>query len=156
MGPITGATNMNLPEKDLVARLSAIPGYAAAFDAAYGKGQITRKKVELALATYERSIVSNDAPFDRWIGGDKNAISEAQRGFDLFNGKANCAACHSGWTFTDSSFHDIGSAKNDDLGRGRDVSNSLKLQYAFKTRPCATFPAARLTCMTDQCRRLSR
>jgi cytochrome c peroxidase len=134
MGPITGVGNMNLPEKDLLARLSGIPGYADAFHAAFGSHEITRKKVELALATFERSIVSGDAPFDRWIAGDKNAISEAaQRGFDLFNSKANCAACHSGWAFTDSSFHDIGSAKGDDLGRGKLFPKSAKLQYAFKT-----------------------
>jgi len=134
MGPITGITNMNLPEKELLARLSGIPGYVDAFHAAFGKGDVTRKKVELALATFERSIVSGDAPFDRWVTGDNNAISAAaQRGFDLFNGKANCAACHSGWAFTDASFHDIGSAKGDDLGRGKLFPKSVKLQYAFKT-----------------------
>ena len=133
-GPITSAGNMNLPEPVLLERLSAIPGYAAAFDAAFGKGDITRRKVELALATYERSIVSGDAPFDRWIKGDEAAISAAaKRGFDLFNGKAHCASCHSGWTFTDASFHDIGTAKSDDIGRGRLFPSSVKLRYAFKT-----------------------
>jgi cytochrome c peroxidase len=134
MGPITGAGNMNLSEKELVARLSAIPGYADAFTAAFGEGPITRKKIELALATYERSIVSTTAPFDRWLDGDDNAIGEAaKRGFALFNGKANCAACHSGWAFTDSSFHDIGTARGKDLGRGKLFPTSEKLQYAFKT-----------------------
>ena len=133
-GPITSAGNMNLPEPVLLERLSAIPGYAAAFDAAFGKGDITRRKVELALATYERSIVSGDAPFDRWIKGDEAAISAAaKRGFDLFNGKAHCASCHSGWAFTDASFHDIGTAKSDDIGRGRLFPSSVKLRYAFKT-----------------------
>jgi cytochrome c peroxidase len=122
------------PEPVLLERLSAIPGYAAAFDAAFGKGDITRRKVELALATYERSIVSGDAPFDHWIKGDEAAISAAaKRGFDLFNGKAHCASCHSGWTFTDASFHDIGTAKSDDIGRGRLFPSSVKLRYAFKT-----------------------
>ena len=65
MGPITGIGNMNLPEKDLLGRLSGIPGYVDAFHAAFGKGEITRKKIELAFATFERSIVSSDAPFDR-------------------------------------------------------------------------------------------
>ena len=88
----------------------------------------------MALATFERSIVSTGAPFDRWIDGDETAIDEsAKRGFDLFNGKANCAACHSGWAFTDASFHDIGTARNDDIGRGRLFPTSVKLQYAFKT-----------------------
>jgi cytochrome c peroxidase len=134
MGPITGATNMNLPEKELIARLSAIPGYVDAFHAAFGGSEITRKKIESALATYERTIVSPEAPFDRWIAGDEKAISDAaKRGFDLFNGKANCAACHSGWAFTDSSFHDIGTASENDIGRGKLFPTSVKLQHAFKT-----------------------
>src|SRR5579872_7471426 len=133
-GPITATDNMNLPEKALMERLSAIAGYRDAFDAAFGKGPITRHKVELALATYERSIVSGEAPFDRWIKGDETAIdATAKRGFDLFNGKAHCASCHSGWAFTDDSFHDIGTAKGDDIGRGRLFPTSVKLRYAFKT-----------------------
>ncbi len=133
-GPITGAANMNLPKKVLIQRLSAIPGYNAAFQKAFGEGKITPHKVELALATFERSIVSTEAPFDRWIAGKKNAISEAaKRGFDLFNGKANCAACHKGWAFTDGSFHDVGTAKGDDIGRGKLFPTSVKLRYAFKT-----------------------
>jgi cytochrome c peroxidase len=134
MGPITGQTNMNLPEDELIGRLSAIPGYVTAFDTAFGKGGVTRDRLEQALATFQRSIVSSDAPFDRWLGGEENAISAAaKRGFVLFNGKANCAACHTGWAFTDAGFHDIGVAKDDDLGRGRLFPNSVKLQHAFKT-----------------------
>jgi len=134
MGPITGQSNMNLPERDLIERLSAIPGYCVAFDTAFGNGGVTREKIEQALATFERTIVSGEAPFDRWIRGDEAAISAAaKRGFALFNGKANCAVCHSGWAFTDAAFHDIGVAKDDDLGRGRLFPSSVKLQHAFKT-----------------------
>jgi cytochrome c peroxidase len=134
MGPITGQTNMNLPEPELIDRLSAMPGYLAAFDSAFGNGGVTREKIEQSLATFERTIVSPDAPFDRWLHGDEAAISAAaKRGFALFNGKANCAVCHSGWAFTDAAFHDIGVAKDDDLGRGRLFPSSMKLQHAFKT-----------------------
>lgn len=133
-GPITAAGNMNLPEKVLIERLSAIPGYVAAFDLAFGKGDITRRKIELALATFERSIVSGEAPFDRWLKGDESAIgAAAKRGFDLFVGKAHCVACHGGWAFTDASFHDIGVAKNGDIGRGTLFPSSVKLRHAFKT-----------------------
>ena len=132
-GPITGK-NMNLPKKELIKRLSSIHGYEAAFQNAFGEGKITPRKIELALATFQRSIVSTRAPFDSWIDGKENAISEpAKRGFDLFNGKARCASCHSGWSFTDGSFHDVGSAKGDDLGRGKLFPTSVKLRYAFKT-----------------------
>jgi cytochrome c peroxidase len=131
---ITSPGNMNLSDKALPERLSAIPGYLDAFDAAFGEGDITVNKVEMALATFERSIVSSEAPFDRWLNGDDTAIGEAaKRGFALFNGKANCAACHTGWAFTDSSFHDIGTAHDGDVGRGRLFPSSVALTYAFKT-----------------------
>jgi cytochrome c peroxidase len=134
IGPITSPENMNLPEPVMIERLAAIPGYVTAFEAAFGKGDITTVKIEQALATFERSIVSHEAPFDRWIRGEQTAIdASAKRGFVLFNGNANCAACHSGWAFTDASFHDIGVAHNDDIGRGRLFPTSVKLKYAFKT-----------------------
>jgi cytochrome c peroxidase len=134
MGPITAPDNMDLPETVMIQRLSAIPGYVEAFDAAFRNGPITADKVEMALATFERTIVSGRAPFDRWIDGDETAIDQsAKRGFALFNGKANCAACHSGWAFTDASFHDVGTARNGDIGRGALFPTSVALQYAFKT-----------------------
>ena len=134
MTPITSPQMMNLSETLLIKRLSEIPGYVASFKKAFNGNQISRRPIEQALATFERSILPTRAPFDRWVDGDSTAISKsAQRGFDLFNKKANCAACHNGWTFTDSSFHDIGTAQNDDLGRGKLFPNSVTLQYAFKT-----------------------
>jgi cytochrome c peroxidase len=133
-GPISSPKIMNLPEEVLVERLSSIPGYVSTFRAAFGPGEITKRKIELALATFERSIVSGEAPFDHWINGDEHAIGDAaKRGFDLFNGKAHCSACHSGWAFTDASFHDIGTATGDDIGRGRLFPSSPTLRYAFKT-----------------------
>ncbi|MBN9560297.1 MAG: c-type cytochrome [Alphaproteobacteria bacterium] len=130
---ITGAANMNLPEAQAVQRVAAIPGYVQAFAQAFDGGGVTRRNIELALATYERTIVSGQAPFDRWIEGDESAIGEsAKRGFALFNGRAHCSACHSGWAFTDNSFHDIGTAQGDDIGRGRLFPSSVKLRYAFK------------------------
>lgn len=133
-GPILSAKNMNLAERELVSRLSAIPIYVEGFKEAFGESEITRRKIELALATFQRSIISGEAPFDRWIRGDDKAVSNAaKRGFDLFNGKARCESCHSSWAFTDSSFHDIGTARDNDIGRGWLFPNSIKLQYAFKT-----------------------
>jgi len=133
-GPITSAANMNLPEAALIERLSAIPGYVNAFASAFGEGGITRRGVELALATFERSIVPGETPFDRWIDGDQGAIgASAKRGFALFNGKARCAGCHNGFALSDGSFQDIGTAQGSDIGRGRLFPGSIKLQYAFKT-----------------------
>jgi cytochrome c peroxidase len=133
-GPITNPANMNLTESKLIARLSAIPAYGDAFADAFGDGAVTRPRIEAALATFERTIVAGQSPFDRWIMGDETAISApAKRGFEIFNGKARCSTCHNGPSFTDGSFHDIGTAQNDDIGRGRLFPTSEKLRYAFKT-----------------------
>ncbi|MBE0704552.1 MAG: c-type cytochrome [Afipia sp.] len=133
-GPLTSPQNMNITERELVRRLRALPRYTAAFAKAFGDKHVTRRRIELAIATYERTIVAGEAPFDRWIMGDESAISpQAKRGFALFNGKAHCSSCHSGPSFTDGSFQDIGSATGNDIGRGRLFPTSEKLQYAFKT-----------------------
>jgi cytochrome c peroxidase len=118
----------------LFARLSARPDYVAAFAEAFADGAISRRNVEMALATFERSIVAEESPFDRWVAGDEQAVDEpVKRGFELFNGKGRCSGCHSGWTFSDGSFHDIGMASGGDIGRGRMFPSSVKLRYAFKT-----------------------
>jgi arylsulfatase A-like enzyme len=85
-----------------------------------------------AIATYERTLVTGDTPFDRWLRGDRRAMSDsARRGFAVFTGKGNCADCHSGWNFTDDAFHDIGLATQD-VGRMA-VSKTASDQFAFKT-----------------------
>ena len=133
-GPITSPTNMNSSEATVLERLHAVPDYISAFAAAFGSADITRRNVELALATFERSIVGEQTPFDRWVEGDETAIGQsAKRGFDIFNGKARCSGCHNGFVFSDGSFHDIGTAKGADIGRGRLFPSSVKLRYAFKT-----------------------
>lgn len=131
--PISSPTAMSRKEEDLLAALQAIPGYRSAFAKAFSDRTISMTHIEEALATFERTIVSGEAPFDRWIKGDEGAIdAAAKRGFDLFTGKAQCAECHSGWNFTDGAFYDIGEAAEDDLGRGKIFRNSPKLQHAFK------------------------
>ncbi len=127
--------SMNLDEEIALGRIGANPDYARAFAETFPDRQISGRNMEAAIATFERLIVTKgDAPFDRWIAGDAAAISpSAKRGFDLFNGRARCSACHSGWAFTDGSFHDIGVGKGDDIGRGKYFPTSQKLKYAFKT-----------------------
>lgn len=136
-GPLLSPLNMNNTEPEIISRLAGIPGYRQAFDQAFpGKANeptITRPHIEQAIATFERTIVATRAPFDSWIAGDQTAISDsAKRGFVLFNGKAECAECHQGPSFTDYSFHDIGVAQEDDIGRGRLFPTSVKLRHAFK------------------------
>ena len=132
LGPMLSKDEMNITAEEIIKRLHAIPGYAPLFAAAYGPEGITTATLAKAIASFERTIVSGEAPFDRFIAGDDRAISaDAQRGFVLFNTKANCAACHSGWAFTDSSFHDIGLVSTDP-GRGKTLGIP-SLNNAFKT-----------------------
>ena len=91
-----------------------------------------RNNVAKAIATYEREIVSNPAPFDAFIQGDKTAMSaSAQRGWDLFRGKAQCASCHNGPTFSDGRYHDIG-IDDGDVGRFA-VTKKDHDRFKFKT-----------------------
>ncbi len=129
-GPIEAENEMNMPLDQLVERLKNIPDYQKWFDTIFPGEGIGGDTIAKALATFERTVVSGFAPFDDWIQGDEAAISDsAKRGFALFNGKANCAACHSGWNFTDNAFHDTG-LPDDDIGRGKFDLNAMN---AFKT-----------------------
>ncbi len=131
---MSSAANMNLAIDDLRARLESDPIYVQAFDSNFSDKAVSKHNIGLALNDFVGSIISGQAPFDRWIAGDEAAVGpEAKRGFMLFNGKAGCAQCHSGWAFTDGSFHDIGTASGEDIGRGRLFPSSVKLRYAFKT-----------------------
>jgi cytochrome c peroxidase len=132
LNPIQAPAEMNLNLDRMIEKLRAIPGYRELFARAYPDQPIGATTVALALAAFERQIVSGIAPFDRWVSGDDDAMpAAAHRGFALFNTKAQCAACHSGWRFTDDSFHDIG-VTGTDRGRGAIHPHLDTIQYAFK------------------------
>jgi cytochrome c peroxidase len=79
---------------------------------------VSAENMSRALATYVRSIMSGDAPYDRYVNGDRAALSdEAQAGLRLFRGKGNCTACHVGPNFTDERPHNTGIAWAQAAGR---------------------------------------
>lgn len=131
-GPVEAPGEMDIPLSTVVERLSKVDGYRNWFNRVFpGKG-VHADGILKAIATYERTLVSGTAPFDRWVEGDENAISAAAvRGFELFNGKASCSKCHTGWNFTDNRFHDIGLATDDDGRMG--ITGNASEQHAFKT-----------------------
>lgn len=97
----------------VVARLQELKEYAPLFKAAFGKKTVTIERVGQAIASFERTLISMSAPIDRFLAGDKGAISEsAKRGWTLFNGKARCSTCHGHIDvlplLTDDTFHNIG------------------------------------------------
>ena len=133
-GPIQAPAEMNLKLDEAVKRISGVPDYAAWFKKVFPDKGVTGDTIAMAIATFERTVVASYAPFDDWLDGDETAISDsAKRGFALFNGKAQCAGCHTGWNFTDNKFHDIGVSKGDDIGRGKLEPDNAKAQFAFKT-----------------------
>ena len=132
LGPMMSTAEMNITADEILSRLRAIPRYVELFTTHDGPAGVTTEAVTKAIASFERTVISGEAPFDRYVAGNDSALSpSARRGFVLFNTKANCAACHSGWAFTDSSFHDIG-LPGEDLGRGRTLGID-SLNHAFKT-----------------------
>ncbi len=103
----------NLSIGMVIERIRSLADYDNLFERAFGRGPDIQT-IGMALASYERTLVSGNSPFDRWyFGKDKIAIGEsAQRGFALFRGKARCITCHTVAQkfalFTDDDFHNTG------------------------------------------------
>lgn len=115
--PIVNPVEMGLADHDPVLKIVRTdPEYVAAFAKVFDKRgeQVTMKEVQQAIASFERTIVSGDSPFDQWYYGKRaDAIStQAQRGFDVFLNKGRCVSCHTieqnYALFTDNRFHNIG------------------------------------------------
>lgn len=135
VGPVQAAGEMNQEMGSLLAELKEIKGYHPLFEAAYPGEGITDKTIGKAIATYERTIVSGESPFDRWVKGNQKAVSEsAKRGFTLFEGKGACVVCHSGFNFTDDGFHNLGLKEAGEPDPGRyGVVKVPRNMGAFKT-----------------------
>jgi len=115
-GPIHSSFEMNLDLDYLVAKLREIQGYREQFAAA-GGGPLDGQQITRALAEFERTLVVNDSPFDRYLGGERQALSPAaRRGGELFFGaRGGCSACHSGPLLSDQQFHNLGIGETEEL-----------------------------------------
>lgn len=136
-GPIENPVEMAHTLEGTVKRINEIKGYKAYFKTAFGDEEVTIDRIAKAIATFERTVLSGNSAWDRFVyGGDKSALSEsAQRGLKLFEGKALCTRCHVGFNLTDGIFHNLGvgmNQKKPDLGR-YEVTKNEKDKGAFKT-----------------------
>jgi cytochrome c peroxidase len=134
--PIQDPTEMGLSLAGAVGRLTEHGEYRVRFVDAFGRPPTT-ENLSRALASYVRTILSGDSPVDRYLEGDSGALSAAAiAGLELFRGKANCTACHTGPNFTDEEFHNTGVAWREgtfqDLGREL-VTGQEEASGAFKT-----------------------
>src|SRR5262245_56089312 len=122
--PLVNPDEMGNSSTDaVVARLAAVPEYSVKFQQVFG-GPLTTGRVSKAIAAFERTLVSGDSPFDRYVAGNRDALSaSARRGMLLVNGKARCSVCHtfagvfavnqSFPIFTDQMYHNTGLAVNE-------------------------------------------
>jgi cytochrome c peroxidase len=136
LGPIQNPIEMAETLEGVVKKLSKVKAYRDRFRAVFG-GDVSPDNIAKAIAAFERTLISTDSPFDRFIAGDKSALSEAaQRGFELFQGKARCVLCHNSPNFTDNKFHNIGVPQTgplkEDVGRYA-VTKRESDRGAFKT-----------------------
>lgn len=135
LGPVQNPIEMGHTLQAMVATLDKLGGYREQFKKAFGTG-VTKEGVAQAIASFERTLLCGNSAFDKFKAGDKKALSaSAQRGLTLFNGKGNCVACHTGFNFTDESYHNLGvgiDKKDPDLGRFK-VTKKESDKGAFKT-----------------------
>ncbi len=143
-GPVQNPIEMAHTLEGVEKRLMADAGYRAQFEKAFGPGPITYEMVGKCIASFERTVISGNSPFDRYFyGGDKKALSDsARRGLEVFRNpkKGNCAVCHTIGEkyalFTDNKFHNLGVGASDekfkDVGRFEVTKNPADTG-AFKT-----------------------
>lgn len=120
-GPLINPTEMGMASHTaVVSRVEAITDYRKWFKRVF-RGAVSIDKLTKAIAAFERTLLSGNAKYDRFKAGDKQALSASeQRGLALFEDKARCNQCHSGFNFTDEEYHNIGvgwDKRRIDLGR---------------------------------------
>lgn len=119
--PIMSSFEMGMSGKqELIDRLSSVPAYRRQFKQVFNSEGISLDTIAKAIAAYERTLLSGNSTFDRFIAGDNSAITAGQqRGWELFKGKAKCIECHTYSSgapfFTDFKFHNTGIAATDSL-----------------------------------------
>jgi cytochrome c peroxidase len=118
---VTDPTEMGMTLDLAAEKIGAIQGYALLFAAAFGDSTVSFDRIAKSIATFERTIVSGNSAYDRYLAGDKSALTKQQKdGLDFFNKKGERAECHSGPNFTSEKFANIGigmAQANPDPGR---------------------------------------
>ncbi len=110
---------------DMQAALDVNPSYPDLFDAAFGDAAISAERIAFAIATYERTLVPDQTPWDRFIAGDAGAMTPGQiAGWNIFQGPLPCRICHAPPLFTNNTFRNVGLRPvSEDLGRQEVTGN---------------------------------
>ncbi len=136
-GPVANPIEMGNTHDVMLRTVQDIPGYVEEFEKVFGTSIITIDLVAEAIAAFERTVVTTDSPFDRYVRGDDQALTKLEKeGLEIFNGKGHCTACHWGGYFSDGRFHNLGvpakDPRNPDVGRFA-VTKDPRDMGAFKT-----------------------
>jgi len=108
-GPMTAPDEMGTTPEAAAGAISRVAGYARLFEEAFGDRQVTFSRMVQAIASFERTIVSGNSPYDRFLNGDKHALTPgARRGLEIFERSGECSECHRGNNFTDEKFASLG------------------------------------------------
>ncbi|HET6513846.1 MAG TPA: cytochrome c peroxidase [Thermodesulfovibrionales bacterium] len=103
--PMMSSFEMNLNLDYLEEKIRVVPEYNKAFMDVFG-GDVTRERIAMAIAAFERTLISVHAPLDNYLKGDKDALSpDAKKGFEIFTGKGKCSECHYGVNLADDKFY---------------------------------------------------
>jgi cytochrome c peroxidase len=114
--PIMSAFEMNQNLDFLEEEIRSVPEYVEAFAKVFGTEDVTRERIAMAIAAFERSLVSRNSPLDKYLNGDKTALSElAKKGLELFRGKGRCIQCHHGVNLMDDQFYALHVPENPDF-----------------------------------------
>jgi len=109
ISPIVTREEMGFTREGAERAIAAVPDYKPLFKAAFGTEDVTIQRIAVALASFEKTILTADSPYDRYEKGELTALStEAVHGLKLVAVSASCKACHYGDFFSDSHFHNIG------------------------------------------------
>jgi cytochrome c peroxidase len=135
VGPIHNPIEMGETLENVIRKLNALPAYRSEFRAVFGT-DATEEAIGKAIAAFERTVVTGPSPYDRYLAGDKAALSASQqRGFEVFSGKGRCMLCHAGPMLSDQAFHNLGvGTDRESPGAGREaVTKNAQDRGKFKT-----------------------
>jgi cytochrome c peroxidase len=114
--PMMSAFEMNQNLDFLEEEIRSVTEYRDAFRNVFGTDDITRERIAMALAAFQRTLISRNAPIDNYLNGEENALSsEAKRGMEIFTGKGKCADCHYGVNMIDDKFHSLNVPEHPEL-----------------------------------------
>jgi cytochrome c peroxidase len=135
-GPIANPIEMGMTHENVIGRLRGVAGYRKLFGNVFGVEDFTIDQVAMAIATFERTVLSGNSAYDRYKAGDKKALTPAQiHGMKVYFDKAKCDQCHEGINFTTNAYHNLGvGADKPNPDEGRYVVTKNPADWgAFKT-----------------------